>query len=98
MFQSRILLLPCWSYVISVQYVGFISVFVSCPGAVQMSKPSNPGRAGKSSREQEAHVSPGGEMLSAVLDKNSRKLSGQVCVFFVSVAKCSLSQWVGVFC
>uniref|UniRef100_A0A673VKQ5 Ubiquitin carboxyl-terminal hydrolase n=1 Tax=Salmo trutta TaxID=8032 RepID=A0A673VKQ5_SALTR len=44
-------------------------------------------------REQEAHVSHGDEMLSAVLNKNSRKLSGQVCVFFVSVCKCSLSQW-----
>uniref|UniRef100_A0A4W5JBS5 Ubiquitin carboxyl-terminal hydrolase n=1 Tax=Hucho hucho TaxID=62062 RepID=A0A4W5JBS5_9TELE len=43
----------------------------------RMSKPSNPGRTGKSSREQEAHVSHGDEMLSAVLNKNSRKLSGQ---------------------
>ncbi|XP_045072811.1 ubiquitin carboxyl-terminal hydrolase 45-like isoform X1 [Coregonus clupeaformis] len=43
----------------------------------RMSKPSNPGRTGKSSREQEAHVSHGDEMLSAALNKNSRKLSGQ---------------------
>ncbi|CAB1333648.1 unnamed protein product [Coregonus sp. 'balchen'] len=43
----------------------------------RMSKPSNTGRTGKSSREQEAHVSHGDEMLSAALNKNSRKLSGQ---------------------
>ncbi|KAM4633580.1 ubiquitin carboxyl-terminal hydrolase 45 [Polymixia lowei] len=45
----------------------------------RISKPSNPGRLGKGSREQEVHLSPGDHMLAAAhpFNRNTRKLSGQ---------------------
>lgn len=45
----------------------------------RISKPSNPGRLGKGSREQDSHVTHGDQVLSAVqsVNRNARKLSGQ---------------------
>ncbi|XP_070692224.1 ubiquitin carboxyl-terminal hydrolase 45 isoform X2 [Pempheris klunzingeri] len=45
----------------------------------RISKPSNPGRLGKGSREQDTHVSHNEQVLSAAhsVNRNTRKLSGQ---------------------
>ncbi|XP_010740784.2 ubiquitin carboxyl-terminal hydrolase 45 isoform X1 [Larimichthys crocea] len=45
----------------------------------RISKPSNPGRLGKGSREQDAHVTHSDQILSAAhsVNRNTRKLSGQ---------------------
>ncbi|XP_056237178.1 ubiquitin carboxyl-terminal hydrolase 45 isoform X1 [Seriola aureovittata] len=45
----------------------------------RMSKPSNPGRLGKGSREQDAHAAHTDQVLSAAhsVNRNTRKLSGQ---------------------
>ncbi|XP_037640458.1 ubiquitin carboxyl-terminal hydrolase 45 [Sebastes umbrosus] len=45
----------------------------------RMSKPSNPSRLGKGSREQDAHVTHSDQVLSAAhsVNRNTRKLSGQ---------------------
>ncbi|XP_071377986.1 ubiquitin carboxyl-terminal hydrolase 45 [Centroberyx affinis] len=45
----------------------------------RISKPSNPGRLGKSSREQDVYVTHSDQVLAAAhsLNKNTRKLSGQ---------------------
>ncbi|XP_071324553.1 ubiquitin carboxyl-terminal hydrolase 45 isoform X2 [Trachinotus anak] len=46
----------------------------------RMSKPSNPGRLGKGSREQDTHAAHTDQVLSAAhsVNRNTRKLSGQV--------------------
>ncbi|XP_060937097.1 ubiquitin carboxyl-terminal hydrolase 45 isoform X2 [Limanda limanda] len=48
----------------------------------RMSKPSNPGRLGKGSKEQDAHSAHADQLLSAAhsANRNTRKLSGQVRV------------------
>ncbi|XP_034467294.1 ubiquitin carboxyl-terminal hydrolase 45 isoform X2 [Hippoglossus hippoglossus] len=48
----------------------------------RMSKPSNPGRLGKGSKEQDAHSAHADQLLSAAhsSNRNTRKLSGQVRV------------------
>ncbi|XP_023136895.2 ubiquitin carboxyl-terminal hydrolase 45 isoform X2 [Amphiprion ocellaris] len=45
----------------------------------RISKPSNPGRLGKSSREQDTHAAHNDQVLSAAhsVNRNTRKLSGQ---------------------
>ncbi|CAK6970047.1 ubiquitin carboxyl-terminal hydrolase 45 isoform X1 [Scomber scombrus] len=45
----------------------------------RISKPSNPGRLGKGSREQDAHLSHSDQVLSSAhsVNRNTRKLSGQ---------------------
>ncbi|XP_041649881.1 ubiquitin carboxyl-terminal hydrolase 45 [Cheilinus undulatus] len=45
----------------------------------RISKPSNPGRLGKSSREQDIHMTHGDQVLSGAhpVNRNTRKLSGQ---------------------
>ncbi|XP_045901083.1 ubiquitin carboxyl-terminal hydrolase 45 isoform X2 [Micropterus dolomieu] len=45
----------------------------------RISKPSNPGRLGKGSREQDTHVTHSDQVLSAAhsVNRNTRKLSGQ---------------------
>ncbi|XP_008275849.1 ubiquitin carboxyl-terminal hydrolase 45 isoform X2 [Stegastes partitus] len=45
----------------------------------RISKPSNPGRLGKSSREQDTHTAHNDQVLSAAhsVNRNTRKLSGQ---------------------
>ncbi|XP_018538378.1 ubiquitin carboxyl-terminal hydrolase 45 isoform X2 [Lates calcarifer] len=45
----------------------------------RMSKPSNPGRLGKGSREQDTHMAHSDQVLSAAhsVNRNTRKLSGQ---------------------
>lgn len=55
-------------------------IFLTLPPSPQISKPSNPGRLGKGSREQDSHAAHSEQVLSAAhsVNKNSRKLSGPV--------------------
>uniref|UniRef100_A0A4W6E5W4 Ubiquitin carboxyl-terminal hydrolase n=1 Tax=Lates calcarifer TaxID=8187 RepID=A0A4W6E5W4_LATCA len=61
-----------WLYVV----FSLIMFFFYC---AQMSKPSNPGRLGKGSREQDTHMAHSDQVLSAAhsVNRNTRKLSGQ---------------------
>lgn len=64
----------------------------------QTSKPSNPWRLGKGSREQDVHVTHSDQLLSAAhpVSRNTKKLIAQVCLHIVCgsyCALCSFEKW-----
>lgn len=71
-----------WYYDIeqSTENVNFFHLLFIFPA--QISKPSNPGRLGKASREQDTHAAHSEQVLSVAhsVNKNSKKQSGQVWV------------------
>uniref|UniRef100_A0A665UP32 Ubiquitin carboxyl-terminal hydrolase n=1 Tax=Echeneis naucrates TaxID=173247 RepID=A0A665UP32_ECHNA len=60
-------------------FVGELTNTIMCEECEHMSKPSNPGRLSKGSREQDTHTAHADQVFSAAqsVNRNTRKLSGQ---------------------